>query len=82
VLLDSSSDCTSARADFGSDVSGAAVVEDVLLSQPLDIDVNGDDFMGEATQVETAPLYVLFDDRATTSETGSGELDYLKITTP
>ena len=55
-------------------------------AEPIDFTAqpvaNADDFMGEATQVATAPLYVLFDDSATTSETGSGELDYLKITTP
>ncbi len=43
---------------------------------------HADDFLSEATQVDDAPLHVLFDDRTTNSETGSGELDYLKIAIP
>ncbi len=43
---------------------------------------HADDFLSEATQADDAPLHVLFDDRTTNSETGSGELDYLKIAIP
>jgi hypothetical protein len=38
-----------------------------------------DDFMGEAVQDDAKLLHILLDDRATISETGSGELDYVKI---
>jgi hypothetical protein len=38
-----------------------------------------DDFSGEAVQDDARLRHILLDDRATRSETGGGELDYVKI---